>query len=595
MFMSLHANQPAIYSPLTYPRVPDSSTACLPRSTCAAQRPLAQLSLKEHSSIRSHSLDPLPVNLLATGSPAMGMTLMVGSFSVLLVFFWLRVCRLTSVIRRRDQCIKKLLAIDSLTSVSNRETLLHTGEQLLLTFPDAEVVLLSINVHRFKSVNDEFGHVAGDELLQQIARRLKTCIGPQDTLARMGDDQFSLLLNPYYDAPDQCGSGRSLQRAEIIAQRLLSVLHQPFYIQSHVIGIEASLGIAVSARQVPSVVGRSAFGQLLSQSMVALDQSKKMPTHSGQARSHRYVFFDPEMAAKRSHQAQMRRELAQVIEQQGLRIRYQPIVRLQAQTTVGFEALVRWQHPTLGLLSPDRFLPLAEEMGLMVEIDRWVLEAACQQLLQWRAEDLYPSVSVNLSGAQLGRSDVAAFVRSLLSRYDISPSQLNLEVTESVLIEDSAQAIKTLRQLKHLGLRLSLDDFGTGYSSLEYLHQFPVDVLKIDKSFISTMRQAAHQDPTQDPAQAQILSDSPSQSPALAVAPSQAQNKSSTQIIVRSILALAQGLDLEVVAEGIEYDDQCAELRQMQCTYGQGNFFAAPMTSLSAGALLKRTSAQTTV
>ena len=216
------------------------------------------------------------------------------------------------------------------------------------------------------------------------------------------------------------------------------------------------MGIAIAKRWMPNLAREStkpsmnersvlreqrSFGRLLSQSRVALSHAQKAPTHPGNAASHRYAF----------------------------------------------EALVRWQHPSLGLLGPDRFLPLAEEMGLIVEIDRWVLEAACQQLVKWRAEQLYPSLSVNLSGVQLSRPDVAAFVRSLLSRYAVSPSQLNLEVTESVMIAEPIQAIDTLRQLKEMGLRLSLDDFGTGYSSLEYLHQFPVDVLKIDKSFISTM------------------------------------------------------------------------------------------------------------
>ena len=529
----------------------------------------------------------------------MGMTLMVGSCSVLLTFFWLRICRLRSLIRRRDQRIKRLLAVDALTSLSNRETLFQTGKQLLLTFPDADVALLSINIHQFRAVNEEFGHAVGDELLQQIARRLQTCIGPQDTLARVGNDQFSLLLSPYYDAPNTGGADAFGGRAKTLASRILSVLHQPFYVQSHTVWMEASMGIAIAKRWMPNLAREStkpsmnersvlseqrSFGRLLSQSRVALSHAQKAPTHPGNAASHRYAFFVPEMEARRSHQAQMRRDLAQAIERQELRIRYQPIVSLKTQQTVGFEALVRWQHPSLGLLSPDRFLPLAEEMGLIVEIDRWVLEAACQQLVKWRAEQLYPSLSVNLSGVQLSRPDVAAFVRSLLSRYAVSPSQLNLEVTESVMIAEPIQAIDTLRQLKEMGLRLSLDDFGTGYSSLEYLHQFPVDVLKIDKSFISTMGSPSP-----------IVANNESQTNDLQTndlqtnqTPEPQQSQSPTQIIVRSILSLAQGLGLEVVAEGIEYDNQCAQLRHMQCTYGQGNFFDAPMTGLAAGVRLKQ-------
>jgi len=538
---------------------------CIQHSVVAqipiAQIPMAQLPghtaarllAKEQSSVRLHSIEPLPVNLLTAGSPAVGMTLMASSFSVLLAFFWLRICRLSALIRRRDQRIKKLVALDSLTSLSNRDSLFQTGEQLLQTFPNAKIALFSINIHPFKAINDEFGYAVGDELLQQIARRLQTCIGPQDTLARVGDDQFSLLLSPHYDAPLTSTPGASCGQAKTIACQILSVLHRPFYVQSHTVCVEASLGIAIAKRP------RQGFEQLVLQSMAALAQAKKTPVYPSQDASHRYAFFVPAMEVKRASNRQMRRDLSQAIAGQELRIRYQPIVSLKTQKTVGFEALVRWQHPTLGLLSPDRFLPLAEEMGLIVAIDRWVLEAACQQLMTWQAEQLYPSLSVNLSGAQLSQPDVTEHVRSLLSRYDINPSQLNLEITESMLIDEPAQAISTLHQLKQMGLRLSLDDFGTGYSSLEYLHQFPVDVLKVDKSFIGKMGSPSNPSDHQAPG----------------------------QIIVQSILSLAQGLALEVVAEGIEYEEQRAQLRKMQCTYGQGNFFAEPMTSLSAGALLK--------
>ncbi len=541
--MSLHASQSAIY--------PQPSSL---HNVTEAQVP-----------IRLHGIDPLPMNPLTAGSSAMSMMLMVGSFSLLLTFFWLRICRLTSLVQRRDQRIRKLLSLDSLTSLNNRETLLKAGEQLLLAHPKANIGLLSTSVHRFKAISDEFGHAVGDELLQQMSCRLRTCLGASDTLARTEFDEFSILLGPHYELSGSPPKDAFVKQTKALAHRMLSVIHQPFYVQSQIIRVEASLGVAISVRTEPA--DQISFDQLLARANVALRYAKKMPTACYEGRctrpSNRYALFSPEIAAQEVRRVQMRRDLAQAIDRQELRLRYQPIVSFKTGKTTGFEALVRWQHPTMGLLSPNHFLPLAEEMDLMVEIDRWVMESACQRLAKWQAQQLYPSLSVNLSGEQLNRTDVTSFVRSLISRYAISPAQLNLEVTENVLIAEPDQAIETLRQLKKMGLRLSLDDFGTGYSSLEYLHQFPVDVLKIDKSFIHAMNRSAS------------LSDS------------QVQTDSQSQVILRSILALAKGLGLEVVAEGIECADQCDQLREMQCTYGQGNFFAGPVTGISALVMLK--------
>ena len=575
--MSLHANQPVSFAPAIHSSSTDiygsiPSTTCSPTLACSAPLKSVRLPLIEQKGVILQAFDPQPINLMASGSPAMGITIMVGSCSVLLAFFWLRICRLTSMLRRRDQRIQKLLALDSLTSLNNRDTLLQAGEQLLLTFPRANVALLSLSIHQLRAVNDEFGHAVGDELLQQLARRLQTCIEPQDSLARVGDARFSLLLSPYYDAPETRSDDSTTERAQALADRILGVLHQPFYVRTHTICVTASVGIAISGRS-----GQRSISRLLSQSMVALAQAEKKPTHSRQEPEQRYAVFVPEMESARASRAQMRRDLAQAIENQALRVRYQPIVSLKTQQTVGFEVLVRWQHPTLGLLSPDRFLPLAEEMGLIVDIDRWVLETACQQLESWQSEQLTPSLSVNLSGMQLSQPDVVPFVRSLLSRYAIAPSQLNLEVTESVLIAEPTQAIATLRQLRQMGLRVSLDDFGTGYSSLEYLSQFPVDVLKIDKSFITAIDHSREPDLPQETDTAlftETLSTENCQNP--------------HHVILRSILSLAQGLALEVVAEGIESCDQCTQLWKVQCTYGQGNFFAKPMTGVAASALLKR-------
>lgn len=609
--MSLHANQPDYLQPSSYHLLaPDDSygLAHYPVSHHPVigdhllghpQGTAPHYLTEERPPARLQSIDPMPVHLLSLGSPAIGMTLMMGSFSVLLTFFWLRICRLTSLVRRRDQRIKSLLSLDSLTSLSNRETLFKVGKRLMQAHPNAEIGLLSVSIHRLKYVNDEFGHAVGDELLQQIGHRLQACLGPKDTLARTGGDEFSLLLN-------SC----SESSAKALAHRLLGSIHQPFYIQSQTIEVQASLGIA---RLIAPPIARSVhassvvrFEQLLSQSNIALGQAKKISAAAVDP-SRRYVLFAPELAAQQAYQLQMRHDLIRAIDRQELRLRYQPIVSLKSASlkgegagstslqahadansvdfeTVGFEVLVRWEHPTLGLLGPDRFLPLAEEMGLIVALDRWVMEAACLQLQKWRSQQLTPYLSINLSGVQLSQPDVASFVRSLLSRYAIPPSQLNLEVTETVLIADPAQAIDTLRQLKRMGLRLSLDDFGTGYSSLEYLHQFPVDVLKVDKSFINKMNQETSHTEDHSPS-ADEHSDERSKD---IYGRSYSQSSTQSQVIVRSILSLAQGLGLDVVAEGIERVDQYQQLQQMQCTYGQGNLFAKPMTGISALSLLKQ-------
>ncbi|MEL7053458.1 MAG: bifunctional diguanylate cyclase/phosphodiesterase [Cyanobacteria bacterium J06588_5] len=532
---------------------------------------------------RMQSLDSLPMSLVATGLPKVGLALIAGAFGMLLTVAWLKICRLTASLNRREQRIQSLLNIDPLTSLSNRKHLCQTGRHLLSAHPTAAVCLLSINIDRFKAINEGFGHYIGDELLRQVGDRLKNCIAPEDTLARMGNDEFSLLLAPQpAAAPGEATSAFSAQtvrakaahRAKRVAECILHEIHQPFYIQSaiqsvaqstgqttgqtigqttvqgqtHAISIEVSLGIAIGQSQRD-------FSQLLSQANAAMNQAKKAKARQ-RKNHHSYLVFQPEMATARAAIARLSQDIQRAVSQEELCVRYQPIVNLETGQTVGFETLVRWQHPNLGLLSPNCFLPTAEEIGLIVDIDRWVMEVACQQLLTWQSQQLNATLSVNLSGSHLGQADLVSTVQGLLSGYPINPANLHLEVTEGVMIADLEAAIATLTQLRQMGLKVSLDDFGTGYCSFGYLQQFPVDILKIDKSFVNGVLPTEHS-PSQD------------------------------NIIVESLLALSERLGIKVVAEGIERNEQYYQLQKMRCAYGQGNLFAQPLTPEAAQALLE--------
>ena len=460
-------------------------------------------------------VDPLPLNLVVTGLPKVGLALTAGAFGMVLTFFWLKICRLTASLHRREQHIQSLLTIDPLTSLINRRRLCQMGKQLLSTHPTAAVTLFSINIDRFKAINEGFGHHVGDELLRQVGDRLKQCIAPGDTLARMGNDEFSLLLAPHAvtkaykesrPSPQAARSQRA-HSAKRVAEQILHAIYQPFYIQSashpagqapvqssansqtHAISIEVSLGIAIG------LPGQE-FSQLLSQANAAMNQAKRVKARQRKNR-HSYLIFQPEMATASAAIARLGQDIQRAISQKELRVRYQPIVDLETMQTVGFESLVRWQHPMLGLLSPNCFLPTAEETGLIVDIDRWVMEVACQQLLAWQSQQLNVTLSVNLSGSHLGQPDLVSTVKQLLSRYPINPALLHLEVTEGVMIADLDAAVATLTQLRQMGLKVSLDDFGTGYCSFGYLQQFPVDILKIDKSFVSGVLPPGHS-PSQD-------------------------------------------------------------------------------------------------
>ena len=546
----------------------------------------------QHFVIGSLTADPLEISQIteSTGAdPAIGLGVLTGSVGLLLALLCLRVRYLSALLQRRDRQIQRLSFTDPLTGLANRSGLCQLGTQLLKQDPDAEIALLQVNLDSFRSVNDLLGSAAGDDLLAQVSRRLQAHTRPQDTLAKTGDDEFVLLLR----SPSQ---GFALQTAK----QMLRVLARPFHVQGKIVHMSGSLGVALSKQVDELNTGRStqappqpvtdssaSFDQLLARASIARSQaktasrdylywfSKRFAYSPSQQAQGRYAVFHPVMRTQPLVKNQQQQALISALHQQELRVHYQPIVDLDRPHVVGFEALVRWQHPEQGLLYPYDFLPLAEDMDLIAAIDRWVLKTACRQLADWQANmpQIQSYLSINLSGAHLSQPGLVDYIQSLLSHYPIRPQQLNVEITENVLITDPHRAVNTLGQIKRMGIGVSLDDFGTGYSSLSYLQQFPVDVLKIDRAFVSRLKT-----PTG--------SDSLAAEPWPLTNPHPPQTLRQSEAIIRAILAMAEGLNIKVVAEGIEDSGQLAQLKRMGCRYGQGNLFSRSVTAQSVYKLL---------
>jgi diguanylate cyclase (GGDEF)-like protein len=389
-----------------------------------------------------------------------------------------------------------------------------------------------LDLDNFKAINDSLGHEVGDRLLAAVAARLHTAVRVGDTAARFGGDEFALLL-------EDVGGTASAHEA---AARIVASLHQPVTIGTHELWPTFSIGGSVSTPRDETAE------RLLRHADLAMYQAKA----SGGAR---YIIFDEAMVTAATDRLNLEAELRQAVTRDELRLDYQPIVSLATGWIVEVEALLRWQHPRLGLVSPAQFIPIAEETGLIVPIGQWVLERACRQAQSWRADlpgaaDLV--MSVNLSARQFRHRGLVADIAAVLRETDLPPDALKLEITESVLMQRMDGAIGTMHEIERLGVRLAIDDFGTGYSSLAYLKHFPVDTLKIDGSFVHGSTRD-HRDTA----------------------------------IIRSIIALARGLDLAVTAEGIETVEQLEELQGLGSDRGQGYFLARPASADAIGILLK--------
>jgi len=422
---------------------------------------------------------------------------------------------------------------DPTTGLPNRELLADRIAHALASSPsDAAdpVAVILLDLDRFKVINESVGHAVGDRLLAAVGQRLVGCLRPSDTVARFGGDEFGIILDPIIDADD----------ARRIAERIGNELRTPFPMGGREWFISASLGIAIGRP------GRATPDEMLREAEIAMVRAKG--DHSKQ-----YALFEPSMSDLTMDRIDMENDLRRALERHELRVHYQPLIDLETDRIVGFEALVRWQHPLRGLVPPLAFIPLAEETGLIVPLGRWVLETACRQATKWR--DARPGgprllMSVNLSARQFVQPDLVDQVDAILSETGMDPSTLELEITESVVMDQSEVGIRTLSRLRDMGVRLVLDDFGTGYSSLSYLKHLPLDTIKIDRTFVAGIDGAADRS------------------------------------IVEAVIALAHGLRISVVAEGIETEAQFEVLRTMGCDVGQGYLFSRPLPGAEAGRLL---------
>jgi diguanylate cyclase (GGDEF)-like protein/PAS domain S-box-containing protein len=448
-----------------------------------------------------------------------------------------RICGFVSDLSERKRFEGQLASQalhDRLTGLPNRVLLRDRVQHALARAGrrGASVALLVTDIDRFKVVNESLGHDGGDRLIVAVAERLTDMLRPGDTVARMGGDEFALL----------CEDIAGHDEAAAIASRILGAFEKPFQVQGADMSLTASVGVAIGAVDGP------APELLLRDADVAMYRAKERGRD-------RYEVFDESMLADASERLSVEHDLRRAIDEGQLRLYYQPIVHLDTGAIAGFEALVRWEHPTRGLLPPSEFIPPAEESGLIVALGRHVLSEACLQAATWK--DTHSSgerlrVSVNVSAKQLAQPGWSDEVAQVLAESGLAPRQLVLEITESVLMDDPDTSAVRLEELRRLGVRVAIDDFGTGYSSLGYLRRLPVDILKIDKSFIDGVAEGPHE-----------------------------------SALARAVVKLASTLRLEAVAEGINSRKQLLQLRRLRCPYGQGFFFSRPQAADAIPGLLE--------
>lgn len=428
--------------------------------------------------------------------------------------------------RQAEERISHMARHDALTNLPNRVTFRHEIEGALTRVSHGELVaVLCLDLDYFKSVNDTLGHPVGDALLCRVADRLRSCLREGDTVARLGGDEFALI---------QVGADQP-NSATALAQRVIETLSAPYEIEGHQIVIGASVGISVAPNdgENPDLLLKSAD--------MALYRAK------GDGRG-TYRFFEPEMDARMQARRRLELDLRKALNQEEFELYYQPLVEMESNRITGFEALVRWHHPERGMVPPGDFIPLAEEIGLIVPLGEWIIGQACSDAAKWPG---HVRVAVNLSPAQFKNRDLALSVFNALARSQLAPSRLELEITETVLLHDSDATLAVLHQLRAMGVRISMDDFGTGYSSLSYLRSFPFDKIKIDQSFIRDL-----------------------------------STRADSAVIVRAVTTIGNSLGISTTAEGVENADQMQRLREEGCTEVQGFFLGRPLPMTGATALL---------
>lgn len=415
---------------------------------------------------------------------------------------------------------------DALTGLPNRALFMDRLEHVIASakrHPSYLYGVLFMDLDRFKVINDSLGHGIGDQLLVEVGQRLKACLRPGDTVARLGGDEFAILLEGIADAAD----------AEEITRRIEEVLAPHYAIQGHEIFTTQSIGLALRSDRYEWPE------QILRDADIAMYEAK------AKGRS-RHEFFDTKMHASIIDRLQLESDLRTAVERQsGFLLHYQPIMDLKDQCLIGFEALVRWKHATRGLIYPLEFISLAEETGLIFPLSSWIIRESCKQIGAWQKK--YPGspelrMSVNISSKLLLQPGFAESIQANLLEQGLKPGSLAIEITESVIMDHPDQAVETMTKLQKMGVHIHIDDFGTGYSSLSYLHSFPVNALKIDRSFISKL-----------------------------------SANSDNQEIIKTIIALAQNMKLEVIAEGLEQGHQLSAMMGLECGFGQGFLFSKPL------------------
>lgn len=432
------------------------------------------------------------------------------------------VAQRTAMLELSEEKYRILAHRDALTGLPNRvllaELLAHAIQHSERTA--TQFALLSLDLDNFKTINESLGHSRGDQLLVEVGKRLQRLLPDSDAVARTGGDEFEIILEHKENMP----------WVDLLAQRMIDALGDPFILDGHSVYVGASIGIALYPADGTSVE------TLQSNADAALHQAK---AHGrGVMR-----FFSPEMSSRAKTRLTLEADLRHAFDHDEFRLHYQPQVDLLSGQIVGLEALVRWEHPVRGIISPDEFIPLAEESGLIVRLGDWVLHEACRQIKLWSTVGLAPrQTAVNVSAVQLSRGNLVESVRHALELSGIVPEQLELEITESFVMANRDQSFKSLAEIKALGVRLSIDDFGTGYSSLAYLQQLEVHKLKVDMSFVRDML-----------------------------------TNSSNASIVKAVIALGHSLGLEIIAEGVEEEEQAVHLRALQCDVMQGYLISRPL------------------
>ena len=430
--------------------------------------------------------------------------------------------------RRAEKRIRYLARIDALTKIPNRMQFQHLLQRSIARARRAgkPLCLFYVDIDNFKEINDTFGHLAGDTTLETVAERLAAALPKHSIIGRLAGDEFAVMV-------DRLGPrGDGMNATTTLARKLLSRLSDPFFVQGHEVFMTASMGIAYYPKDAVNVI------DLIRNADAALYHAKKNGGND-------FSFYEPKMNEASVDRLMTKSKLKRSFERDELLVHYQPKYNLKTGEVFGAEALVRWELPERGLVLPSDFIPIAEETSLIIEIGEWVLDKVCEDFRIWQKSVSSPGrVSVNLSLKQLRQPNFIKRIRSILRGHEVSPTSLELEITETTLMENPARTIKLLDQLYGLGLHLAIDDFGTGYSSLSALQQFPISTLKIDQSFVRD----------------------------IATNPDDAT-------IVDTIIQMGRNLKLDVVAEGVEEEEQLAFLQEHDCTYAQGLLFGDPMSA----------------